>query len=98
MDARRVFLDRLHELCEWENELSYHDGYMAGYESAIAQVEAALRYALGGEDTRTLRQAASRHQHALAGKALRELQDEPGPRPGDHLGGPVPWEGSTDAR
>jgi hypothetical protein len=92
MDSRRAFLDRLHELCEWEADVSYHEGFRAGYAAAIAQVEAALRFALGGEDTRTWRQAANRHTHALSGKELRELQDEPGPRPGDYLGGPVPWE------
>jgi hypothetical protein len=92
MDSRRAFLNRLHELCEWEADVSYHDGFKAGYAAAIAQVEAALRYALGGDDTRTWRQAAARHSHALHGKELRELHDEPGPRSGDYLGGPVNWD------
>jgi hypothetical protein len=92
MDSRRAFLDRLHDLSEFEADVSYHDGFKAGYAAAIAQVEAALRFALGGEDTRTWRQAASRHSHALHGKELRELEDEPGPRPGDYLGGAVSWE------
>jgi hypothetical protein len=92
MDSRRVFLDRLHELCEFEADVSYHDGFKAGYAAAIAQVEAALRFALGGEDTKTWRQAASRHSHALHGKELRERQDEPGPRDGDYPGGAVSWE------
>lgn len=92
MDSRRAFLDRLHKLCEWEADVSYHEGFKAGYSAAIAQVEAALLFALGGEDTGTWRQAASRHTQALHGKELRELHDEPGPRAGDYLGGPVHWE------
>lgn len=85
----RDFVDRLHQLNEWENELSYHDGFVAGYAAAIAQVEVALRFALGGPDARSMREAARRLHHALAGRELRERQDEPGPRPGDHKGGPV---------
>lgn len=91
MDPRRIFLDRLHELCDFECDVSYHEGYAAGYAAAIAQVEAALRFAFGGDDTESWRLAANRHSHAVHGKQLRELNDEPGPRPGDHLGGPVSW-------
>lgn len=92
MDSRRAFLDRLHQLCDWEADVSYHDGFNAGYTAAIAQVEEALRFALGGDEATTWGQAATRHTRALHGKELRELQDEPGPRAGDHLGGPVSWE------
>ncbi len=88
----RAFLDRLHELNEWESDLSYHDGFAAGYALAAAQYEAALRFALGGQRTRSWRDAAERHHRAAQALRLRRAADTPGPRPGDHPGGPVDFD------
>lgn len=90
--ALRAFLDRLHELTEWECDLSYHDGFAAGYALAAAQYEAALRFALGGPKTRSRRDAAERHHRAARALRLRQEADEAGPRPGDHPGGPVDFD------
>jgi len=88
----RAFLDRLHELSEWECDLSYHDGFAVGYATATAQFEAAIRFALGGPKTRSWHQAAERHHHAAQAKRLRQIADRPGRRPDDHPGGPVDFE------
>lgn len=81
-----------HELCDWETELAYANGFEAGYARAQANVHAALRYALGGADTPNWTAAADRHSRTVAARALRRLVDTFGPRAGDYLGGPVEWE------
>jgi hypothetical protein len=85
-------LDRLHELCEWENELSFHDGYAAGYAAANAEMAAAIRFMLGGPATRSWRQAVDQHHWAVNARRRREAADALGPRPGDHPGGPVDFD------
>lgn len=90
--AFQRFMDRLHDLCEWEQELSYHAGYAAGYAAANAQVEAVLRFALGGPGARTWRSAVGRHHRALEARQHRRHADRSGARPGDHLGGPVDFD------
>jgi hypothetical protein len=93
----RGFLDRLHELSEWECNLSYHDGFAAGYALATAEFEAAIRFALGGPKTRSWRHAAERHHEAARAWRLRQAADLPGRRPGDHPGGPVDFETGVPA-
>jgi hypothetical protein len=94
----RAFLDRLHELGEWECDLSYHDGFAAGYALAAAEFEAAIRFALGGPKTRNWRQAAERHQRAVQARLLRQAADRPGRRPDDHPGGPVDFDTGRPSR
>jgi hypothetical protein len=88
----RGFLDRLHELSEWECDLSYHDGFAAGYALATAELEAAIRFALGGPKTRSWSQAAERHHRSVQARRLRRDADRPGRRPEDHPGGPVDFD------
>lgn len=88
----RRFVDRLHALGEWESDLSYHDGYAAGYADCGAQVVAALRFALGGPGARTWRAAVGRHHRAVEARRYRREADRGGPRPGDHVGGPVDFD------
>jgi hypothetical protein len=85
-------LDRLHELCDWENELSYHDGYVAGYAAANAEMAEAIRFMLGGPTARSWRQAVDQHHWALNARRRRGAADASGPLPGDHLGGPVDFD------
>lgn len=85
-------LDRLHELCEWENELSFHDGYAAGYAAANAEMAEAIRFMLGGPDARSWHQAVDQHHWALNARRRRDLADAVGPQPSDHPGGPVDFD------
>lgn len=88
----RRLLDRLHALCEWETELSYHDGYAAGYAAANADLVATLRSALGGPHAQTWKQAVDVHHRTITARRLRAEADAPGPRPGDYTGGPVSFD------
>jgi hypothetical protein len=90
--AFRLYLDRWHAHIEWETAVARSEGHACGYATANAETVSALKFALGGPDAKTWRQAVDHHHRVQDWQRRRAEADTTGSRPGDYPGGPVDWE------
>lgn len=84
-----------HLQTEWETDLAYEAGRLAGLAEYDREVVAALKHALGGSSAISRGEAVRRHQRALDQKARREAFDRGDP---DVLAEAAPWARESSLR